>query len=87
MQKGITSKLAKLLRSMQSLLYGIVVCENGKMGNFTSEAIAWGDDLRRHIAVCHDLVPLPKGRIAGQQDDRRAFAAVEAVFTVGCLCL
>ena len=71
-----------LLLVLQALLHGIVVCEDGKMGAFTSEAIAWGNDLRKHIAVCHDLVPLPQGRVAGQQHDRRGFAAVEAVFTV-----
>lgn len=52
------------------------------MGAFTSEAIAWGNDLRKHIAVCHDLLRLPQGRVAGQQHDQRGFAAVEAVFTV-----
>lgn len=46
------------------------------------DPIMWGSDLKKHIALCHDLVALPKSRIAGQSSEKKAFAAVEAVFTV-----
>ena len=35
------------------------------------------------LALCHDLVPLSKGQIVGRQDEQKAFAAVEATFSVG----
>ena len=72
---------------VQGHLHGIAVVEDSKMAGFKADPIAWGNDLKKHIALCHDLVQLPKNKIAGQQDDRRAFAAVEAVFTVWCLLL
>ena len=67
---------------LQGHLHGIAVVENGKMAGLKADPIAWLNDVKKHIALCHDLVQLPKNRIAGQQDERRAFAAVEAVFTV-----
>lgn len=42
----------------------------------------WGSDIKRMLALCHDLVPLSKSQIIGPLYEQRAFAAVEASFMV-----
>lgn len=52
------------------------------MQGLKSEAVAWSTDVKKVVALCHDLVPLSKGNLAGQLDERMAFADVEAAFLV-----
>ena len=67
---------------MQGKLHGIVACEQGKMAGLKTEAVAWSTDIKKLIALCHDLVPLSKGQVVGRLDEKKAFADVEAAFLV-----
>lgn len=70
------------MRHLQGKLHGIINCEHGKLAGLKTEAIAWGSDVKKMLALCHDLVPLSKGQIVGPLDEQKAFAAVEASFMV-----
>ena len=67
---------------VQGKLHGIITCEHGQLAGLKLEAVAWGSDIKRMLALCHDLVPLSKGQIVGPLDEQKAFAAVEASFVV-----
>ena len=67
---------------MQGKLLGVVTCESGAMAGLKTEAAAWGSDVKKVIALCHDLVPLSKGQLAGSLEEKKAFKAVEAAFMV-----
>lgn len=67
---------------MQGKLHGIITCENGQLAGLKTEAVAWGSDIKRMLALCHDLVPLSKSQVVGPLAEQKAFAAVEASFKV-----
>ena len=71
-----------LCLDLQGRLHGIIACEQGKLAGLKTEAVAWSSDVKRMLALCHDLVPLSKGHIIGRLDEKKAFAAVEASFMV-----
>ena len=71
---------------MQGKLHGVIMCENSKMMGLKTEAVAWSPDVKKAIALCHDLVPLSKGKLTGQLEDKKAFVGVEAAFLV-CLLI
>ena len=52
------------------------------MAGLKTEAVAWSTDIKKVIALCHDLVPLSKGQVVGRLDEKKAFADVEAAFMV-----
>ena len=74
--------LAHLGRLVQGKLHGIITCDQGKMEGLKTEAVAWSADVKKLIALCHDLVPLSKGKVVGRLDEQKAFAYVEASFLV-----
>ena len=78
--------LAHLCHLVQGKLHGIITCDQGKMEGLKTEAVAWSADVKKLIALCHDLVPLSKGKVIGRLDEQKAFAYVEAAFLV-CVCL
>lgn len=78
----ITQAVNAFLCLMQGKLHGIITCELGKMESLKTDPIAWSTDVRKLIALCHDLVPLSKGKVVGRLDEQKAFARMEAAFLV-----
>lgn len=69
--------------TLQGQLHGIVTVEQGAMAGLKTDAVNWGSDVKKVVALCHDIVPLSKGQLVGSLEEKKAFAAVEAAFMVG----
>ena len=72
-----------LLSSLwQGSLMGVVEWESGQLAPLRSEPILWSNNIRTLLALCNNLTPLSRDKVAGPEDAIKIFRRIEAAFLV-----